>query len=316
MIKSVLVTGVNSFVGQSLFHELCNSGYEVYGTVRSKNCSEKESISEEVYKLDNYFDANWKQILNGIDCVIHLASINDSGKERNYQEIHKFNVLFTEFLIKKSVELKVKKFIFVSSIKVNGEFSILNQAFNNSSHPSPKTYYAKSKFEAENRIKDVCKSSQTSFTIIRPPLIYGPGVKGNFLLFLKLASKRIPLPIERLHNKRSMLFIENFNDFIKELLVNSNSANKTFFISDGEDISTKKLLLEISYNLNIKMKIFPFPVSLIRSFFYLIGLSSISIKLFENLQIDNSESFTQLNWIPPYSIYQGIKITTEWYRND
>lgn len=308
----ILITGVNGFVGKPLSMYLVAHGYKVLGAVRTNNFLNLFNVPFEIKVIGDINNStDWKNCLVGIDCVIHLANIAHIISEQPNDSIAftKVNTEGTLNLAYQAVAEGVKRFIFISSIKVNGESTIVGQSFNHNSKPTPVDSYGLSKFNAEIGLRSLANITGLEVVIIRPPLIYGPGVKANFLNMMQWVARGIPLPFGAIQNQRSMLGIDNLINFIELCLTHPDAAGQTFLVSDDCDVSTTELLEEISYAMLRPSRLLPIPQYFIEKFLILFGHRKISEKLCGSLQLDISLAKTLLSWKPPYSFKNQLKKT-------
>ena len=304
----VLITGASGFVGKKACSYLAKFGHEI--TANSRNKCELPSNIKFV-KGENIFNKHPKGgVLKGHDCIVHLAGRTPSKDSRNnnsYSPYFKDNVQETLKLAEFCAKSNVKRFIFMSSIKVNGESTSESMPFSENDIPNPKDYYAISKYEAELGLLEIAEKSNMEVVIVRPPLIYGEEAKGYFRTILKLVKLKVPIPLGSFNkNKRSLIYIENLLNFIAVLIEHPKAGNEIFLCSDNQDISTADLLKGISYGMHNKNFIFKLPKFLILSS-YLLGKGSLYKKLSESLTVDNSKSAKLLGWHPPISTKQAIK---------
>jgi len=282
----ILITGQNGFIGKALFDLLERQGQEVIGAVR---------IEQQAHKNKNIFPVgdvnsktNWLEMLSDIDVVIHLANrahvLNDHEKDplAVFREV---NVEGTAQLARQAAKSGVKRFIFVSSIKVNGEKTD-NHPFRAADKPNPQDPYAVSKLEAEDVLRKISAQSSMEFVIIRPPLVYGEGVKGNFERLTRLIESGMPLPLASLTNKRSLISLENLVQLLAKCTFYPAVANQILLVLDGDDVSTPQLIKKIAHSINKPARLFRFPPGLLKLVGSLIGQSNITRRLSENLQID------------------------------
>ncbi|MDP3607658.1 MAG: SDR family oxidoreductase [Methylophilus sp.] len=305
---NILVTGANGFVGKEVCQRLIKTDHHIIAL--SKSVIASNNIRHfEVTHFDRNTD--FSDALNGVDVVIHLAGrahVLHDKSENPYQAYAEVNIAATKNLALASACSGVKRFIFISSVKVNGE-ATSNAAFNESDMPNPEDDYGKTKYEAEKELRVIAANSNLEVVIIRPPLIYGKGVKANFKNLINLCQLRLPLPFGDLHNKRSMVYVENLVDFMISCITHPKAANETFLISDDEDVSTNELIQTIRQSLDIPALLIPIPQQWLVFFLSLIGKKSLSTRLCGNLQVDISKAKTLLGWKPPYSFKQGIQKT-------
>jgi len=282
----ILITGQNGFIGNALFYLLEQQGQEVIGTVRSEQQTHKNKNIFPVGDVNS--KTNWLEMLSDIDVVIHLANrahvLNDHEKDP-LAVFRKVNVEGTAQLARQAAKSGVKRFIFVSSIKVNGERTDV-KPFSASDKPNPQDPYAVSKLEAEDALRKISAQSSMEFVIIRPPLVYGEGVKGNFERLTRLIELGVPLPLASLSNKRSLISLENLVQLLAKCTFYPAVANQVLLVSDGSDISTPQLIKKIAHSINKPARLFRFPPRLLNLVGSLIGQSNITRRLSENLQID------------------------------
>lgn len=310
MIKSlnskVLVTGSNGFVGHRLSEMLLENGVDVSGYSRRAYAANYPVF----IGADLCDRAGLEPALKDMDVVVHAAArahvMNDKSCSP-IDEYRKVNVEGSIAVAQAALDAGVKRFIYISSIKVNGEFTSDGDTFSNTSNAKPEDEYGISKYEAELALKELAQGSGMEVVIIRPPLVYGKGVKGNFANLLKIVKKGIPLPLGAVHNKRSLVFLENLTDLIINCITNPAAANQTFLVSDGEDLSTTELLTEISVATETKARLVPVPHGLLKFFLRVLGKKGIEQKLLSNLQVDITHTKETLNWKPPYSVSDGLQ---------
>jgi nucleoside-diphosphate-sugar epimerase len=255
-------------------------------------------------ELDNKTD--FSQTLEGIDVVIHCAArahvMNDTETEL-YEQI---NTLATLSLAKQAAALGAKRFIFISTIKVNGESTLEGGPFRFSDKQNPSDPYGISKANAEIGLQEIAAKTGMAVVIIRPPLVYGPGVKANFAAMLKLAKKNLPLPLGAIHNKRSLVAVENLVDLVLTCIDHPAAANQTFLVSDDCDVSTTELLRLMTLAAGKKPILLPIPVSWLKAVASLAGKQSVIDRLCGNLQVDISHTKQTLGWKPPITLEEGI----------
>lgn len=312
-LNTVLVTGAAGFVGGFLCNYLTDKGFKVRAAVRCSNLDSVETFS--VGDIDGNTD--WTKVLEGCDYVVHLAARVHVMSEKSGNPIELYrstNTEGTRNLSSQAASAGVKRFIYLSSIKVNGE-ETRTRPFAADDVPNPEDPYAVSKFEAENGLSDICEQSEMEYVIIRPPLVYGSGVKANFLSLIKLINRGIPLPLAAINNRRSLLALGNLLDFILLTLVHKKAGGQVFLISDGEDISTPVLIRKIGCCLGKRPLLFSVPLSLIRIIAAVFGKSSVIDRLAGSLQIDISKAQNLLGWQPPLSQDMALQETVDWFRN-
>ena len=308
----IAITGSNGFLGNHLYEFLNKRNFECIGIQRYFENNKKIRIIENING-----NTDWSKALKGIDVIIHCAGIAHKlniAKDDSLDIFREVNIEGTKKLIIAATENKVKRFIFISSIKVNGEKTKISSKFLNNSAPNPIDKYAFSKYEAEKIVQKYCKKNQMEYVIIRPPLIYGPGVKGNFLRLIKLINLNLPLPFGNIKNKRSMVFVVNLCDLICKCITYSKASGKILLISDNEVLSTSKLIKIIQKFLNSKTYNFPVPEKLLVFSFKLIKKYSMVEKLVESLEIIPKDTYQIMDWQPPYSVEYGLKATVSWFK--
>lgn len=300
------ITGANGFIGKRLATKLEEQGHKVLKIQRTFTNDDALIIKD----ISDF--KNLKNQLKQIDVVIHCASkVHEKAIFEDKNEYLRVNTEATIGLAKESLKAGVKRFIFLSSIKVNGEITT-NRPFRNKSKESPSGSYAISKYMAEKKLLKIAnKSSSMDVVIIRPPLVYGPEVKANFLKLFKLVNSKIYLPFKKISNKRSYIFLENLVDFIIICSKNNKVSNRKLIVCDGEAISTTKLIKTISNSIKKKVRLFYLPENLL--FFINKLLFGIFSKLIFSLEVESSESYELTEWTPNYTFEEGIIITSKWY---
>lgn len=254
-------------------------------------------------------DTDWTSALIGIESIIHTAArvhITNESSLESLTEYRKVNVDGTLSLARQAAKAGVKKFIFLSSIKVHGEFTKDGRPFTEEDPPHPEDSYGISKFEAEQGLRNIAEISDMKIIIIRPVLVYGPGVKGNFLALMRLIKLGIPLPFGAIKNARSFIALDNLIDFILLCLDHPAAENNTFIVSDGEDISTLELIKILSQAIEVKSRAFSIPINIILFIARLLGRADIARRLCCNLQVDISKAENLLGWNPSINIRNGL----------
>jgi UDP-N-acetyl-alpha-D-quinovosamine dehydrogenase len=304
----ILVTGATGFIGNKLCQALSMRGDTVVAVARKQvNIDNNITVINKVLSKET----DWQDYLKDIDVVIHLAGrahVMKDVSENPYQAYADINIHATKQLAEQAALSGVKRFIFLSSVKVNGERTD-KIAFNETASPHPEDDYGRTKYEAEKALNKISKVTKMEVVIIRPPLVYGEGVKANFKSLIKLVQLNIPLPFGAIDNKRSLVFVENLIDFIILCTYHANAANQNFLISDDEDVSTTQLIQSIKAVSRKKVLLISIPKNWLTFTLRLIGKSSLSDRLCGNLQVDITKAKTLLNWKPPYSFKQGIAKT-------
>lgn len=310
----LLVTGATGFVGRPLCAEAIRRNFRVRGAIRSP-CQLPAGVEPEVVGLiDEHTD--WSAALADVDVVIHLAARVHVMKDTTVDALAEFrrvNVDGTLNLARQAIVAGVQRFIFISSIKVNGEGTVLGRLYTSEDQPAPIDPYGISKREAEDALRQLASESSMEVVIIRPPLIYGPGVKANFLSMMNWLDKGIPLPLGAIANQRSLVALDNLIDLIVTCIHHQAAANQTFLAGDGEDLSTSELLRRMAAALGKKAWLVPVPSFLLVWGARLAGKQAIAQRLCGSLQVDISKAKELLGWKPPVSVDEGLRKTAIYY---
>lgn len=312
-----LVTGANGFVGRALCDTLIQQCYEVRGAVRRSDVTQNSKIScVTVGEINGQTD--WSSALAGVNVAIHLAARVHVMKETSVSPLDAFrhtNVHGTVHLARSAADHGVKRLVFVSSIKVNGEETIGGHRYTELDTPSPKDPYGVSKCEAEQALHRIAQETGMEVVIVRPPLVYGAGVKGNFAQMLKVLAQGIPLPLASVSNLRSLVYLGNFVDALLICATHPAAAGQIYLVSDGEDVSTSDMLRQLGAAMGHPARLLPCPEALLKLAGSLLGRSDQVERLLGSLQVDSSKIRRELAWQPPYSLQQGLQATAEWYRD-
>ena len=304
-----LLTGASGFVGNSILKTAEQRRLKIRPVYRSMDSANGRPNSVLVSELDGTVD--WSQALEGVDVVIHAAARVHIMREEAFDplaEYQRVNVNGTLNLARQGAAAGVRRFVFISSIKVNGEATMHGHPFTTDDFPAPEDAYGLSKAESESQLMQVAQETGMEVTIIRPPLVYGPGVKGNFSNLLRWVACGLPLPLgSATTNRRSLVGLDNLVDLILTCVDHPMAANQTLLVSDGEDLSTADLLSRIGKALNRPARLIPVPVSILIIASRLLGKSSIAQRLLGSLQVDISKTCTLLNWKPPLSVDEGLR---------
>lgn len=305
----VLVTGSQGFIGRVLCDRLTELDHIVTGVSRRGSSSQNQSIGDIAAFQD------WHPLLAGIDVIVHLAArahvLRESARD-SIEEFRRINVRPTERLARAAVVAGVKRLVFVSSIGVNG-VATSECPFSETDVPDPAESYAISKSEAEQCLRDVEGSSNLEVTVIRPPLVYGPGVKGNFLRLLNLVNARVPIPLGAVRNRRSFLGLQNLCDLLAICVFHPAAGGETFVAADGEDVSTPNLLRTIAQAMGRRLRMPTIPLGPLRLLATLTGRSADLERLTRSLQIDASRAHAIVGWRPERTLQEGIGEMTDWY---
>ncbi len=312
--RTILVTGANGFVGKALCALLLAHGMSVSAAVRKHSNMQGGRFN---YTFVGDIDGNtdWDVALKNIDCVVHLAArvhvMNETSSDP-LKEFRRVNRDGTEKLARDAASAGVKRLIYLSTIKVNGELTNGDPFTEQVGHP-PVDPYGLSKWEAENLLRQISAETGMEVVIIRPPLVYGPGVKGNFLTLLKLVLKGFPLPLGRVTNRRSLVALDNLLDLIRECIANPQAANETFLVSDGEDLSTAELIKAIAHAMKKSPRLIPVPLRWLTIAALISGKKAVANRLLGSLQIDSGKATRLLGWRPPQTVAQGVERVVDWY---
>ncbi len=311
----VLVTGATGFVGRFLCPMLAARGHQVTAAVRQLPDVPVEGADSTCSFGDIGPDTDWSEVVSEIDAIMHLAArthvLNEKGAESDAL-YHQVNVGGTTGLARAAAARGIQRFVFLSSIKALGERSGAN-ALTESTPPVPEDAYGQTKLEAEKALQEIAAGTGMEVAILRPPLVYGPGVKANLLRLIKACNKRTPLPLGLVDNKRSLVYIGNLADALVCLLESKGLTAETFLVCDGEAISTPELVRRISAALDQSPRLIPCPVWLLRLAGVLTAKSETIDRLAESLEIDDSKIRRQLGWTPPFNMLQGLERTAAWF---
>ncbi len=309
-MHNILLTGGSGFLGKHLLKDL--NKYQVRVLDRNRN---------EKHNQVTYFKASIDSLsiyslqLENVKTVIHCAArvhvMNEQCSEP-LKEFREVNTSGTLNLARQAVGAGVKRFIFVSSIKVNGESTLIGKPFTESDTRSPEDFYGQSKSEAEEQLLELAKETGLEVVIIRPTLVYGPGVKANFASLLNLVSKGLPLPFGCINdNKRSLVSVKNLVDLIVTCVDHPNAANQVFLASDDHDVSTASMVKHMSHALGKSSRLLPVPLWCYRLVGKLTGKTDVVDRLIGSLQVDISHTKDKLGWVPPQTLEEGFKETAE-----
>jgi len=309
----VLVTGATGFVGSELIRQLLAKALDVVGCVRSADSLLPSTVEQSVVDDLTKSDINWSLMLSSVDVVIHTAArahiMNDEVLDP-LSEYRKVNCNVTLRLARAAAESGVKRFVFVSSVKVNGEMSALNRPFSPDDSFIPVDPYGLSKYEAEQGLLRIAEETAMEVVIIRPPLVYGPGVRANFASMIEWVQKATPLPFGAIHNRRSLVALDNLVNFIVLCADRDKSpkaANEVFLISDNEDVSTTQLLRKVASAFGKRSWLIPIPVSWMTFAAKLLGKEDVAVRLFSSLQVDSSKVRDLLGWKPVITMDEQLK---------
>lgn len=320
-----MVTGANGFVGAALCAEAIRRGFRIVGATRSA-CELPFGVEQIIVgAIDG--ETDWIDALRGVDAVIHLAArvhVMRDMSEDPCAEFFKVNLHGTENLARQTASAGVKRFVFASSIKVNGEStwspgtSSVNEGsgrvvFTEADIPNPQDPYSLSKWQAEQALRRIGRETGLEVVVVRPPLVYGPCVKGNFLSLLSAIEKGIPLPLSGANNVRSMVYVGNLVDALIACATYPSAAGQVYIACDGEAVSMSALAAKIADALGRPNRSFYLPPKLLRAAAALLGRTDQIDRLFGSLVVSDAKIRNELGWKPPYTLDQGLHTTTDWY---
>jgi nucleoside-diphosphate-sugar epimerase len=307
MLSVALVTGAGGFVGRQLVHELVRRGVAVRATVRSTSYETfprqvEVRVTGDLARFDQF-----DELLSDVDTVFHLAARAHVTADRGGDNADLYRVsneLVTERLANAAARV-ASRFIFVSSIKVFGEVD-RGRSFRAGDEPVPADAYGRSKLRAEATVWRACTGSEMAGIVVRPPLVYGPQVRANFLRMMQLVASGLPLPLASVSNRRSLVSSDNLIDFLCACQLHPGACGKILLVSDGADLSTPELLHKVARAMQRRARLFSMPVALLRALGSLVGLRGEISRLTDSLSIDTSETMTLLGWRPPCSVDEAL----------
>lgn len=307
----VLITGSTGFVGQLLVRTIQAQGHDVVRAVRQ---AQPDSVL--IPNVDG--NTSWLEALQGCDSVVHLAArvhvMNDKSTD-TLREFRCVNVEGTVHLARQAATAGVRRFVFLSSVKVNGEATQEGHPFTADDAPAPEDPYGVSKHEAEQALRQIAADTGMEVVIIRPPLVYGPGVKANFESMMRWLARGVPLPLSAVtQNRRSLVALDNLVDLIVTCLIHPAAANQTFLVSDGEDLSTAGLLKRMGVALGHPARLFYVPPSMLKLGSQVANKPGIYQRLCGSLQLDIAKTRRLLGWSPPVSVDEGLRRAAEGFR--
>lgn len=312
MRNQIILTGATGFVGGAILNRLQREQkYPVTAVVRGGSALQVSAVP--VIRINTFDgDTQWQNHLESADVIIHSAArvhvMNDVESDP-LAAFRKINVEGTLNLARQAAASGVRRFIFVSSIKVNGEGTQSGEAYTADDVPAPADPYGISKMEAEQGLLQLATQTGMEVVIVRPVLVYGPGVKANFQSMMRWLSKGVPLPFGAIHNRRSLVALDNLVDLLLTCITHPAAANQTFLVSDGDDLSTTALLSKMARALQKPARLIPVPSWMLKTGAALLGKKALSQRLCGSLQVDISKTRTLLGWTPPVSVDQALMAT-------
>ena len=308
----ILITGATGFVGTALCDALSKQGFRIRRAVRAGRQASLANVSPigDISK-----EADWRQALQEVSVVIHLAArthVLDDRSADPLAEYRNVNVQGTTALAQRAAASGARRLVFLSSIKVNGE-STRTTPFSENDTPAPEDAYGLSKLEAEQALGEIAKTTGLETVILRPPLVYGPQVKGNFLRMLGAIARGLPMPLASIDNQRSLIYVGNLVDAIMTCIDAPAAAGKTYLVSDGEDISTPALIGKLAHAMGKSPRLLPCPPALLTLGASMLGRQAAAARLTGSLQIDSARIRRELGWQPRYTLDEGLGATAQWY---
>ncbi|MCK9816905.1 NAD-dependent dehydratase [Pseudomonas chlororaphis] len=311
----VLLTGASGFVGRALQARILTDGEHVLRSA-FRNPPGDQAAHEICMAPDLGPDGDWREALADVDAVIHCAARVHVMAERESDPLCAFRLANTQgtlALAQQAAAAGVKRFIFLSSVKVNGEGTVEGQAYRAEDAPALVDPYGISKWEAEQGLLDIARDSAMDVVVVRPPLVYGPGVKANFLSMMRWLHRGVPLPLGAINNRRSLVALDNLVDLLVVCLKHPAAANQRFMVSDNEDVSTSVLLRRLAVALGVPARLVPVPQRWIEATAGLLGRGHLSHRLCGSLQVDISRTCSVLDWTPPVSLDDALAATAAHY---
>lgn len=310
----VLVTGASGFVGSAVLKHLADQGHEVRGAYRH-GVPPSPTGADGILVGDMGDAQDWRAALAGVSAVVHTAARVHILSDKSSDPLHDFrrvNVKGTADLARQAAVTGVRRFVFLSSVKVNGEFTEAGQPFTADDVPAPEDHYGVSKHEAEQVLRQIAAETGMEVVIIRPPLVYGPGVKANFESMMRWLARGVPLPLAAVNeNRRSLVALDNLVDLIVTCLNHPAAANQTFLVSDGEDLSTAQLLKRTGTAMGHPARLFYMPPTLLKLGATVLNKPGIYQRLCGSLQLDIAKTRQLLGWTPPVSVDGGLRRAAE-----
>lgn len=310
----LLLTGAGGFVGQALRQSLLSNTNQTLCCAYRSFPADVAPTSQDVAVGSISDSTDWSSLLAGVEVVVHAAAIAHA-QGRRFQEVlpclDRVNTAATLALAKQAAKAGVRRFVFLSTIKVHGEQTLPNRSFIADLEPVPTDPYAISKWKAEQGLLEISRETGLEVVIIRSVLIYGVGVKANFLNMMHWLHKGVPLPFGAIHNRRSLVALDNLVDLIVTCIDHPAAANQTFLVSDGEDLSTTELLRRMGVALGKPARLLPVPSRLLEVGAAMLGKQALAQRLCGSLQVDISKTRELLNWTPPVSVDEALRKTAK-----
>jgi nucleoside-diphosphate-sugar epimerase len=307
----ILLTGGSGFVGAALAQSIAASHASLIAPSRARSDSDnkEQHIGRALTIGEINAATNWARCLKGVEIIVHCAAISEVGKNPDVQQLHSLrsvNVDGTVNLARQAASSGVRRFIFLSSIKVNGDSTRLGAPFMYDDSPLPADAYGLSKLEAERGLQNIARDTGMEFVVIRAPLVYGPGVKGNFAMLMKLVEYGVPLPLSNIRNQRSFIGVDNLVDLVMACISNQKATNQIFLASDDHDLSTPELLRRLAKAAGKPSRLFRLPPKVLICTSRILGKTGIADRLCGSLQVDISKTKHLLGWQPPITVDKGL----------
>lgn len=312
----VLVTGANGFVGRALCLCLSARGLDVRAAVRASACGPMKGAAETATVGEVDATTDWRKALGGVEAIVHLAARAHILDDRSPGPLTAFRAVNTEGTVRlaqQAVEAGVKRFVFVSTVKVNGQ-ATWGRPFTADDQPAPQDFYALSKWEAEQALAQLTGEVDLEIAVLRPPLVYGPGVRANFLALMKAVQRGLPMPLGLVDNRRSLMGLDNLVSLLVECVTSPGAAGQTFLACDGEDVSTPNLIRRLAWLMGRPARLLPVPPALLRLAGWATGRLEQVDRLCGSLQADGSKAREVLTWTPPKSLDEGLADTVRWFQ--
>jgi len=308
--KLILVTGANGFIGSHVIEMLLAKGCSVKAVAR--NPLRSSSANVEMIAADLSLPIDWREALGGVSTIIHLAARVHQMNEAPQMALDEFkniNTCATLELAEQAAKAGVNRFIYLSTMAVNGAFTLPGESFTEVSTPCPHSSYAISKYEAELGLQKIAQQYPMEVVIVRPPMVYGANAPGNFSKLVSLIKTRIPLPFGCANYPRSFIFIGNLVSFIETCMNHPAAANELFLVSDADDVSLCSMIEQISRNLQLTSNIFPLPLAMLEGLLIPLGRRGLANQLLKPMRINISKAQSLLGWIPPYTVHEGLMLS-------
>lgn len=310
----VLVTGASGFVGRALVAALHSAGIAVTAALRAPRDAVDGVRDVVVGEIDT--DTNWREALAGADVVVHLAARVHQKRDTSSEPLRQFRAVnrdATASLAEQAATAGIARLVFVSSVKVHGDATLPGKPYTETDVPSPVDPYGVSKLEGEDAVRRVTSRASMDHVIIRPPLVYGPGVRANFLSMTRWLARGVPLPLGAIvDNRRSLVALDNLVSFIAGVLTHPLASNETYLVSDGDDVSTTELLRRTARALGVAPRLLHVSPRILLAGASAIGQRDVARRLCGSLQVDSNKARRSLGWTPAITLDEGLKRTVAW----